>query len=185
MNTSFKYLNCALLSISSFIVSVLLIINPQRFMSHSLLLIGSALAICGISAIAFFFKSKKNADRVLLYWGIPELVLGIALFALKGFLVSRFEKLNVLFAFLFILIGAIYAFKLVNNISKNGRAFTPSLCVALCLASALVVLLYPFAQWFLWRFIALSVALQGILYIYVTFGSRAFESKNERNNKES
>jgi len=181
MNNSFKYLNCGLMSITGFVIGVLLAINPERFISHSLLLLGAALSICGISGIAFYFKSNKT-NIFFPICGISELVAGILMFVLKGFFVAHFAKLKALFAFIFIVIGAIYAFKLVSNIRKNGRIFTPSACVVLCLTSALIILLYPFAQWFLWRFIALTVALQGVMYIYVTFGSRAFDVNNKRKN---
>ncbi len=172
MNKSFRYTNCALLSVSSFIISVLLIINPERFISACLILFGAALAICGVSAIAFYFKNKK--EKSLLICGISEIVFGALIIALKGIIVSDFQKSDAFFGFVFILIGGLYAFRLIKNTREKGRVFTPYACVIICLALAFVVLLYPFAQWILWRFIALGIALQGVLYIYITFGSRAF-----------
>ena len=171
---AFKYTNCGILSHAGFVVGVMLAINPQSFATYYFVLFGIALAICGVSAVAFNSKSKQKS---LLIIGVSEIIFGLLFIFAKGVLIANFQKLHLFFAALFIVIGILYALRLIHNIKNKGRLLAPFVLVMVSLVSSLIIILYPFAQWLLWRYIALTVILQSVLYVYATFGSRAFESQ--------
>ncbi len=177
MNKGIKYTNCGLLSTAGFAVGIMLVINPQRFVSACLVLLGITLLICGGAALAFCSKSKKKSAKKTFTIGIVEIIAGLLLVLFRIIFGGKFAQLHLIFAAMFIVIAGLYSLKLISNVKNKGRLFTPSVCVIASLGAALVIILYPFAQWLLWRYIALSVMLQSVLYIYAMFGSRAFESQ--------
>ncbi len=176
MVPSYKYLNCALFSISSFITCVLLIINPERFIVPCILLFAATLAINGIAGVAFYYKNKQGNNRLMLAMGISQLSFALLFLTASSVLAPEYNKVKIFISLMFMTIAALYSVKLVKNIKNKAPVLTPSVCVILTFASLFVIIFYPFAQGFMWRFMALSIALQGILYIYVNFGSRAFQT---------
>ncbi len=181
----YKYANCGIISLASLAFAAFLAIDPNRFMSVALIVLSTALALGGVVACILSIKSSKEESKKLLAFGLPQVLFGNILLLIKSYLVSHISVLPLYLGGALLLVSAFYIYALVKNITQKGRIFTPAVCVFLTVSTSLVILFYPFAAWILWRFLALSIALQGVLYFYITFGSRAFDEETEEENEEA
>ncbi len=174
----YKYANCGIISLASLALATFLAINPNGFADVALTIFATALALGGVVACILSLKSKDESKKLLAF-GLAQVLLGNILIFVKSYLVSNISVLPLYLGGAMLLVSAFYIYALVKNITQKGRIFTPAVCVFLTVATSLVILFYPFADWILWRFLALSIALQGVLYFYITFGSRAFDEETE------
>lgn len=164
--------NKLIVGIAFLIMGIGMIFVPEVYISVIVRIIGILLLVISVIRIIIFAKNEKNSSAVI------GMIITIVLIA---FGVSFLANPTWIVQFIYIIFGLLIAFEgvmgIVNSIAvlrKNGLPWIPFFIVSvIVIALGVIIVLNPFktAEW-LYRFIGISLAVEGVIEICTFIANR-------------
>ena len=173
--------NSLILSICELIIGILLFIDPQKFTSSIIMVIGIVLCVLGLRALFLYFRASTQ-EAVLSNQFLTGMLLltGGAFCAINSqWFIDTFPILTVIYGVAILFTGMAKLQETVNKIRlKYERWYISGISALLTLVFAGLILWNPFASTnALWIFIGITLVVESLLDLCSVVFSKAKEEE--------